>query len=112
MTALYESLVGYANCTTVSCLRSLPESEFAAANAQLINNAVPGFSLGPGIGFGPVIDGDLVTALRDTLISKGKYRKGIKTVLSSNMLDDGYFGGSMIFLFLSYRYSDFDFSLY
>jgi hypothetical protein len=94
MTSLFESLIGYTNCTTVSCLRSLPEADLAAANAQLINKAPPGFSLGPGIGFGPVIDGELVTGIPDIMISEGKYRQGIKTILTSNMLDDGNFGGS------------------
>lgn len=58
MTALYESFLSHTNCTAVSCLRSLSESEFAAANAELIMGAQPAFSLGPGIGFGPIIDGN------------------------------------------------------
>jgi hypothetical protein len=55
-------------------------------------NAPPAFSLGPGIGFGPVIDGDLVPDLPNVLLSQGKYHKSIRRVLSANMADDADFG--------------------
>jgi len=94
MTDLYDALLKAANCTTTSCLRRIPESAMAAANAQLIQNSSGGFSLGPGIGFGPIIDGDLVPNLPDILLQQGRYHRSVEKVLSSNMANDANFGPS------------------
>jgi carboxylesterase type B len=94
MADLYNAFLKEANCTTASCLRNISESAMAAANARLIQNSSVGFSLGPGIGFGPVIDGDLVPNLPNVLLEQGRYHKGIKKVLSANMADEADFGPS------------------
>jgi carboxylesterase type B len=91
MTALYITLLDAANCTNTSCLRSIPESAIAAANAQLIMNAPPAVGLGPGIGFGPIVDGDLVPELPDVLLAQGRYHRSVKRVLTANMENDGDF---------------------
>lgn len=66
----------------------------AAANAQLIMDSPAAFSLRPGIGFGSIIDGDLVPDLPDNLLDEGRYHKSIKSVLSANMADVADFGPS------------------
>ena len=75
----------------------LPESAIAAANAQLINNSPPGFNLGPGIGFGSVIDGTFVPDLPNRLLAQSKYHKSVKKFLSANMANDGDFDPVCLF---------------
>ncbi|KAK6543385.1 hypothetical protein TWF694_000133 [Orbilia ellipsospora] len=90
MTDLYDDFLHATNCSDIKCLRELPSSAVAKANQQLIFDipARNGF-LGPGIGFGPIIDGDLVPALPEQLLKEGKYHKSVQKVLTANMAADG-----------------------
>jgi hypothetical protein len=94
MTDLYKDLLEAANCNTTSCLRNISESEMSTANTKLIQNASPAFSFGPGIGFGPIIDGDHVPDIPDFLVKEGRYHRSIQKVLSANMAADANFGPS------------------
>ncbi|EPS43555.1 hypothetical protein H072_2396 [Dactylellina haptotyla CBS 200.50] len=90
MSEIYNGFLDAANCSDIKCLRSLPSSAIAKANEQLIFD-IPnrqGF-IGPSIGFGPIIDGDLVTALPEQLLEKGKYHRSVQKVLTANMVADG-----------------------
>jgi hypothetical protein len=46
----------------------------------------------PSIGYGPIIDGDMVTDLPDTLLKHGSYHKSVERIITSNMVDDGNLG--------------------
>src|SRR5436190_7162670 len=89
---LYNQILGATNCTTLACLRSLPAPALALANNYLISE-VPsgggGGSLGPGIGFAPVVDGDYVPDAPLLLFEQGRFHKEVKSVIAANAANDG-----------------------
>lgn len=92
-TQLYKDVLSATNCTSVECLRAVPEADLFAANYYLISD-VPstggGGNFGPSIGFGPVVDGDYIPDLPGILLEEGRYHKSIKSLIVGNMLEEVY----------------------
>jgi hypothetical protein len=91
MTNIYNDFLNATNCTDVSWLRSLPSEAIAKANRDLYSIPSSGW-LGPDIGYGPIIDDDIVTDFPDRLLVQGRYQKGVEKVLTADMALDGLAG--------------------
>lgn len=79
-----------AGCDGLACLRNASEELLFQSNEYLIKNLTTGEggSLGPGIGFTPVVDGDLVPDLVNVLFASGRYHTEINQVVTGNMVDE------------------------
>jgi carboxylesterase type B len=95
MTDLYNTFLDAANCTSLACLRSASEMTIANASAHLLLEEPSPEGPGPSIGYGPVIDGDLVPDLPATLLKEGSYHKSVKRIITSNMANDGNLFGTV-----------------
>jgi hypothetical protein len=91
MTAIYNAFLNATGCSDIACLRSLPSDAVATANRDLFSLPSSGW-LGPDIGYGTIIDGDLVSDLPDRLLLQGRYHKSVEKVLTANMALDGLGG--------------------
>ena len=91
MTNIYDAFLNATNCTDVACLRELSTEDIQQAQIALYDIPSSGW-LGPDIGYGPIIDGDLVTDIPDRLLAQGKWNKNVKKVLTANMALDGLGG--------------------
>lgn len=91
MTTIYNDFLNLTDCEDIACLRSLPSKAISKANIDMYKIPDKGW-LGPDIGYGPIIDGDLVTDVPDLLMIRGEFNKGVTKVLTANMALDGYAG--------------------
>lgn len=89
MTEIYQMFLNATNCTDITCLRQAPTDTIIAANTDLIFNAPSEGWIGPKIGYGPIIDGDIVPDLPDRLLAQGKYHTSVKKVITADMANDG-----------------------
>ena len=79
-----------ANCTDLACLRAAPAEALTRADAAVtFNYSTSDGWIGPGIGWGPHPDEDLVPDAPDLLIAEGKYDRSVKKVVVANMANDG-----------------------
>lgn len=88
---LYEDVLAATNCTSVECLRCISESDLLAANYYLVAEVYSnggGGNLGPGIGFGPVTDGDYVPDIPSILFEQGRYHKSVKSLIVGMMAEE------------------------
>ncbi|KAH7126421.1 putative lipase 2 [Dactylonectria estremocensis] len=91
-TNLFESILTSANCTTLACLRSAPESTIRRLNDDLINQMASdagGGVFGPTPGFGPVPDGRAIPDMPAVLFRQGRYHRGLKGLIIGSMADEG-----------------------
>jgi len=75
---LFNIVLEATNCTSLACLRSVPESALLRVNDLLINqmpSETGGGTLGPVMGFGPAPDGKLIPDIPSALISQGRMHK-------------------------------------
>lgn len=89
---LFDLVLHSANCTTLACLRSLPESAIVRLNDLLINQMPSeggGGTLGPVIGFGPIPDGKRIPDIPSALIKQGQMHKGFKKLILGSMAAEG-----------------------
>ena len=88
---MFDAVLDATNCSSLDCLQGASEDELREVNRYLLND-VPGHSgggnFGPGIGFGPIVDDDLVPDLpvRSSDLSKSLGR--LKGIISSNMANE------------------------
>ncbi|KIX00728.1 uncharacterized protein Z518_09793 [Rhinocladiella mackenziei CBS 650.93] len=94
MTGIYHLFLNATNCSDISCLRGLPTDATAAANRDLLFNVPSSGWLGPLIGYGPIVDGDLVPDVPDRLLAQGKYHTSVEKVMTANMARDGQYSTS------------------
>ena len=90
-TKLYEDVLAATNCTSVECLRSISESDLLAANYHLVAEVYSnggGGDFGPGIGFGPVTDGDYVPDVPAILFDQGRYHKSVRSLIVGTMAEE------------------------
>jgi len=90
-TQLYEDVLAATNCTSVECLRCIPESDLLAVNYYLVSDLPStggGGDFGPGIGFGPVVDGDYIPDVPGILLEQGRYHKSINSLIVGNMAEE------------------------
>lgn len=84
---VWNTILKATNCTDLACLRSVSPETMRATNEYLLNDLVPGSgggSLGPGVGFTPTVDGELVSDLPLNVFKNGNINKGIKHLVISN----------------------------
>lgn len=91
MTGIYDLFLNATNCTDVGCLRNLSTDIIAAANRDLLFDVPPSGWLGPLIGYGPIVDGDLVPDVPDRLLAHGRYHESVEKVMTANMARDGQY---------------------
>lgn len=89
MTDIYNIYLEATNCTDVQCLRKLSPDALKKANAVIFLDKATGAFGGPGIGFGPVIDGNLVQDLPDRVLNSTAGLGKVKRVIAGGMKDDG-----------------------
>lgn len=89
--AVFNEVLKATDCTSVDCLRDASEETLFNANSYLVVNVTDGKTgaLGPGTGFAPVVDGDYITDLLPTLLTKGRYNKKVKNVAVGNTANEG-----------------------
>lgn len=89
---LFSMVLKAANCTTLSCLRSVPEATLLRVNDRLINklpSETGGGTLGPVMGFGPAPDGKLIPDIPSALIRQGWMHKSLKRLVVGTMALEG-----------------------
>jgi carboxylesterase type B len=88
---VFDQILNTTKCSDVDCMRQLPESAIKAANTYMFVDLVPGSgggSLGPGVGFSPTVDGDLLTDLPASAFSNGKFNKNLKQLVVGNTANE------------------------
>lgn len=80
---LYDQILNFTNCSSVECLRHISEADMKDLNKFLFDQraSAGGGSLGPGVGFTPTVDGELVSELPVNAFASGKFNKKIKEVV-------------------------------
>ena len=84
---LWQETLEYTNCANISCLRSLTEERLIELNKHMLIELTPGAgggSLGPGVGYTPTVDGELLNDLHANLLADGKINHGLKQLVVSN----------------------------
>ena len=84
---LWDETLNYTRCADLKCLRGLSEQELIALNKHMLIELVPGpggGSLGPGVGYTPTVDGELLSDLHANLLADGKINKGLRQLVVSN----------------------------
>ena len=80
-----------ANCTSLECLRRLPEARLRDLN-HLFINVLPSDSgggvFGPAPGFGPVPDGTFIPDAPLALFQQGKFHKELKALVLGNAANE------------------------
>lgn len=93
VTGIYNIFLNATNCTNVGCLRELPSEDLKKANSYMMLEQGTGEFGGPSIGFGPVIDGNLVRDVPDRVLNNiTSPRRGlgnVKRVIAGGMRNDG-----------------------
>ncbi|CAM1506186.1 Fc.00g058270.m01.CDS01 [Cosmosporella sp. VM-42] len=89
---MFNSILEAANCTSLECLRSVPEETMRKVNDIMINQTpsdAGGGVFGPAPGFGPVPDGKYIPDIPETLFRDGRYHKELKGLIVGNMALEG-----------------------
>lgn len=93
MTDIYRQFLNATKCDDATCLRKAPMETLAEANRYMMLDAPPGPFGGPSIGFGPIIDGDLVKDAPEKILAKaaegGQPTGRVKRVIGGGMKNDG-----------------------
>lgn len=93
MTDIYQQFLNATSCSDVECLRKAPMETLVEANRYMMLDAPPGPFGGPSIGFGPVIDGDLVKDVPERILAQAAENDGprghITRVIGGGMKNDG-----------------------
>jgi carboxylesterase type B len=85
--SVWESTLNYTQCGGVECLRTLSEAEILDLNKHMLIELTPGAgggSLGPGVGYTPTVDGELLSDLHANLLAQGKINKDIRKLVVGN----------------------------
>ncbi|KID80417.1 Carboxylesterase, type B, partial [Metarhizium brunneum ARSEF 3297] len=89
---LFNLVLKTANCTTLRCLRSVPEETMIGINDQLINQMPSqsgGGQIGPLHGFGPAPDGKIIPDLPLAMLRRGEFYKGLNALILGSMALEG-----------------------
>lgn len=88
---MFQTILESANCTTLGCLRSVPEDTIRQVNDELINKMpsdAGGGVFGPTPGFGPVPDAKSIPDMLTILFQQGHYHRKLKALIVGNMADE------------------------
>ncbi|SPN96553.1 uncharacterized protein DNG_00076 [Cephalotrichum gorgonifer] len=89
---LFRMILDTANCTSLDCLRAVPEDTIRSMNNYLINEVrsdAGGGVFGPRPGFGPVLDGAFIPDLPETLYREGKFHTELEALIVGNAAYEG-----------------------
>lgn len=75
----FEAFMIRSNCSDLACLRHAPTRNLIEANAY-----VTLYGTGSTVGFGPIVDGDLVPDLPSKLLLEGRYHKTLDAIVAAN----------------------------
>lgn len=92
LTGIYDMFLNVTGCEDVGCLRGLPTEDIIKANEYMMLKVPAGAFGGPSIGFGPVIDGDLVRDVPDRVLADRNSSKSggrVKRVITGGMQNEG-----------------------
>lgn len=81
-----------ANCSSIDCLRELPEDALVEVNDKIISRTPTnsgGGMFGPVIGFGPVPDGGSIPDMPLALYQQGKFHDELEGVMVGSMAMEG-----------------------
>jgi carboxylesterase type B len=88
---IYRTMLELANCTSLACLRNLPEAGLSDINnimvSELPNNGGGG-TLGPSMGFAPFVDGRTVHDLTPASLSEQHRDSKLKGLIVGNMQNE------------------------
>jgi len=88
---LFQQILVETNCTSVKCLRDVPEKAILHVNEKLIND-VPsdagGGVFGPAPGFGPVPDGSFIPDIPLVLFQQGRFHKELRSLVIGNVANE------------------------
>jgi carboxylesterase type B len=87
---LFEAVLNATNCTTLDCLRSVPEAVMLKANDRFINSEPSGGGggvFGPSLGFSPVLDSGILD-MPEILFAQGRYHKSLQAVIVGTMANE------------------------
>jgi carboxylesterase type B len=85
-------LLNVTGCTTLKCLRSLPEKAMLAASDRLINQMEStggGGVLGPILGYGPAPDGGIIPDLPLVMLREGRFHDELEGLVLGSMALEG-----------------------
>ncbi|KAF3401266.1 hypothetical protein DPV78_005974 [Talaromyces pinophilus] len=82
--ATFNAFLNHTGCSDVQCLRQENTSILTNANDYMTTVGAP-----DGVGFGPVVDDDLVPDLPGKLLSEGKYHRTLRGLVSANNAHEG-----------------------
>ncbi|KAF3899079.1 putative Carboxylesterase [Trichophyton interdigitale] len=89
---VYNQVLKSTSCTNLTCLRAASPEVLKAANHHLIvevPTGTGGTSFGPGVGFSPLVDGDIIPDEPMVLLEQGRYHKEVKRVIAANTAFEG-----------------------
>jgi carboxylesterase type B len=88
---VYQTMLNLANCSSLGCLKNLTEDELKGINRIMISdlpNYSGGGNFGPGIGFGPVVDGKSIHNLPSVLFEERELAGSLKGLIIGNMQNE------------------------
>ncbi|EFR01822.1 cholinesterase [Nannizzia gypsea CBS 118893] len=89
---VYNQVLKSTNCINLTCLRAASPDVLKTANHHLIvevPTGTGGGSFGPGVGFSPLVDGDIVPDEPMILLEQGRFHREVKRVIASNTAYEG-----------------------
>ncbi|KAK5064979.1 hypothetical protein LTR84_000814 [Exophiala bonariae] len=89
---VFDSILSAANCSSLVCLLDMNEGALREINRYLINDTPSlsgGGNLGPGIGFGPIVDEFLVPELPIANPTLDKSLSRLRSMIVANMANEG-----------------------
>ncbi|EFR04034.1 cholinesterase [Nannizzia gypsea CBS 118893] len=84
---VYNEVLKVTNCANLACLRTASSDVLKIANHRLIVETPIGpgeMCFGPGIGFAPFVDGDIIPEAPIILFEQGKFNKKVQRVITGN----------------------------
>ncbi|OJD13625.1 hypothetical protein AJ78_05929 [Emergomyces pasteurianus Ep9510] len=89
---LYDTVLTSGKCVNIGCLRLVSETELMDLNRLSVqddSNMSGGGMFGPGLGFGPVVDGSYLPDAAQILISQGHFHQEVEAVIVSSTYNEG-----------------------
>lgn len=89
---LYSRVLSELNCSSIKCLRNVSPATLFDANNYFLSE-VPtesgGVTFGPGMGFGPVVDGGYIPDTPTVLFSQGRFHRSLRQAMIANLENEG-----------------------
>jgi hypothetical protein len=89
--SVYQQILDAAGCTSLKCLRQVPEQVMLLVNDFMINRLpsdAGGGVLGPAPGFGPIPDGRSFPDTLQNMYREGKFHEGLRRLVVGNTANE------------------------